>query len=156
MRIHKLYRILFFVLFSLFVSIAYPQYVRYAAGYYAKQFATVLNTHNIEQYNQFFSEDTIFVVKGKEINYLNARNNMAEKKTYNSAYSYGHLKEGTNVFIGKKYISSLMLPITDYNKHNFTLEGEFVLQRKFLFFFEIEKVIFYDDQEGFLEDNLEV
>ena len=31
------------------------------------------------------------------------------------------------------------------------LEGEFILQRKYLLFFDIEKVTFYDDQEGFLE-----
>lgn len=76
---------------------------------------------------------------------------MVAIKTFNSAYSYGHLEEGTNVFTSKKYVSSLMLPIVDYNEHNFMLEGEFILQRKYLLFFDIEKVTFYDDQEGFLE-----
>ena len=46
---------------------------------------------------------------------------------------------------------SSLLPIVDYNEHNFMLEGEFILQRKYLLFFDIEKVTFYDDQEGFLE-----
>jgi len=153
MRINKLYLmfLLIFLIVILFPPCVYPYYIHYIVGYYSKQFATVLNSHNIEQYDQFFSEYTVFEVKGKKINYINARENMVAIKTFNSAYSYGHLEEGTNVFTSKKYVSSLMLPIVDYNEHNFMLEGEFILQRKYLLFFDIEKVTFYDDQEGFLE-----
>jgi len=58
------------------------------------------------------------------------------------------------VFTNKEYVSSLMLPIGNYNEHYFMLEGEFILRRKFLFFFEIEEVFFYEDHEGFLEEIL--
>ena len=101
MRINKLYLMFLLIFLIVILIIVYPYYIHYIVGYYSKQFATVLNSHNIEQYDQFFSEYTVFEVKGKKINYINARENMVAIKTFNSAYSYGHLEEGTNVFMYK-------------------------------------------------------
>lgn len=154
MRINKLYMIAIFVFFIASFIIVYPYYIHWIVGYYSKQFAVVLDSHNIERYDHFFSEHTVFEVNGKKVNYLNARESMIKEKKYNSAYSYGSLQEGINVFTNKEYVSSLMLPIGNYNEHYFMLEGEFILRRKFLFFFEIEEVFFYEDHEGFLEEIL--
>ena len=90
-------------IFTVSFIILYPYYVRWSVGNYSKQFATVLDSHSIEQYDQLFSHDTVFEVNGEEIDYFNVRENMIKEKNYNSANSYGNLQEGTNVFTNKEY-----------------------------------------------------
>ena len=67
MRINKLYLMFLLIFLIVILIIVYPYYIHYIVGYYSKQFATVLNSHNIEQYDQFFSEYTVFEVKGKKL-----------------------------------------------------------------------------------------
>ena len=140
----------------------YPIYIKCIAGNYARKFADVLNSHDVEKYDVFFSEDTVFELNGKEIKYVDAKENMEKVQAFTSRYSYGHLDEWfdfkeliVNTYIRKEYTVSLMLPISDYQDgENIFIEGEMILKRKWIFFFDIERVTFYDDKEGFLKDFL--
>lgn len=93
---------------------------------------------------------------------MDAKENMEKVQAFTSRYSYGHLDEWfdfkeliVNTYIRKEYTVSLMLPISDYQDgENIFIEGEMILKRKWIFFFDIERVTFYDDKEGFLKDFL--
>lgn len=143
----------------------YPWYVHWVGGKYAQQFSVVLDSHDMEQYDKFFSEDTIFELNGKQIKYIDAKENMQKMQSFTSRGSYGHLDEWFDFEeyimnnIRKEYNVSLMLPISDYqNGEDIVqvgiIEGEMVLKRKWIFFFDIEKVTFDYDKVGFLEQFL--
>lgn len=157
MRVRKqiIWISLILILFLIFL-LAYPLYVHWIAGHYAKQFGIILDLHDMQKYDSFFDEDTLFVWNGKQILYSDARNNMNQLKSFTSAGAYGHLDEDTNVYTDREYVVSLMLPISDFDEGAATrepgiLEGEFIIQRKWLFFFRIKQVYFFDDKEGFLD-----
>lgn len=134
------------------------------AGNYVKEIANVLNSHDMEKYNKFFSKDTVFKLNDRQIKYVNAKENMVKVQTFTSSDSYGQLEEYddfkelfVNTYIKKEYTLSLMLPISDYQKgddivHVGIIEGEMVLKRKWLFFFDIEQVTFYGDSKGFIKE----
>ena len=119
----------------------YPLYIRWIAGNYAKKFSDVLNSHDMEKMQAFTS-------KG----------------------SYGRLEEWYDykelimiTCLRKEYTVDFFLPISDYHDGKDTkpfIEGEMILKRKWMFFFDIEKVTFYvgyTDDDGdteFLEDFL--
>ncbi|MDE7476578.1 MAG: hypothetical protein K2M91_01275, partial [Lachnospiraceae bacterium] len=151
---NKFYIKLAFVFLAVMIIFLYPFYVRWITRRYAKQFAVVFNAHDIKQYDKFFSDNTIFDINGEPIRYSDVRENIQKMQNFHSSYSNGHLSEDTKVFTDNNYIVSLMLPITDYSDESgmrhFMLEGEFVLQRKWFFFFDITEVMFYDEQEKFL------
>ena len=147
-------------MFFLIFFLVYPLYVHWIAGQYAKQFGIILDSHDMEKYDSSFDEDTLFVWNGKEVCYSDARNNMNQLKSFTSAGAYGHLDGDANLYADREYIVSLMLPISNFDDGTVIrevgiLEGEFTIQRKWLFFFHIKQVIFYDDKEGFLERFLE-
>lgn len=73
--------------------IIYPFYIRWIAGSCAKKFAYVLNSHDMEKYDNFFSEDTVFELNGKQIKYEDAKENMEKVQTFTCDGSYGHLEE---------------------------------------------------------------
>ncbi len=122
----------------------YPLYVRYVAGNYAKEFAVVLNSHDMKKYDAFFNEDTVFRYGDKEITYADARKHISQIREFESKDSYGHLDENTNVFAEKEYEVSLMLPVRVNNgEFNGILEGWLVLKRKCIFLSEIKEVGVY-------------
>lgn len=138
-------------------------YVHWIAGNYTKKFAVVLNSHDMKQYDKFFSKDTVFELNGEEIEYMEARENMEKVQNFKSGGSYGNLSQYTNVYFAKEYEVGLMLPITEYDNGEDIvrvgmLEGDIILERRWIFFFRIKKVIFdyrYDcDGKEFLEDFL--
>lgn len=123
----------------------YPLYVRYVAVNYAREFATVLNSHDIKKYDAFFEKDTVFKYGGKEITYADVREQLAKNQNFESADSYGHLEENIGIFCTKEYRVSLMLPISTYDdEFSGIVEGWFVLQRKCMLFFEIKEVEIYE------------
>lgn len=148
----------------------YPLYIRWISGNYAKKFADVLNSHDMERYDDFFSKDTIFELSGRQIKYIDAKENMEKMQAFTSTSSYGSLEEWYDykelimlTCLRKEYTVDLYLPISDYQDGENTLhvfiEGEMILKRKWMFFFDIEKVTFYDgdtdgDDTKFLEDFL--
>ena len=155
--------IVFLIICIVLYLIIYPFYIRWIAGNYAKEFAHVLNSHDMEKYDKFFSEDTVFELNGKQIKYEDAKENMKKVQAFTSKGSYGHLEEEydfweliMNVYVKKEYTVSLMLPVWDYRvgEHIITvgiIEGEMILKRKAIFFYDIEQVTFYDDREEFIE-----
>ncbi|MDE6844258.1 MAG: hypothetical protein K2J99_00620 [Lachnospiraceae bacterium] len=157
-------RIVIPIVLSALFFVIYPFCIRWIAGNYAKKIANVLNSHDMEKYDNFFSEDTVFKLNDRQIKYVNAKENMVKVQTFTSSGSYGHLEEYddfrelfVNTYIKKEYTVSLMLPISDYQKgddivHVGTIEGEMVLKRKWLFFFDIEQVTFYGDGKGFIKE----
>lgn len=156
--------IVFLIICIVLYLIISPFYIRWIAGNYAKKFAHVLNSHDMEKYDKFFSEDTVFELNGKQIKYEDAKENMEKVQTFTCDGSYGHLEEEydfwksiMNAYVKKEYTVSLMLPVWDYQvgEHIITvgiIEGEMILKRKAIFFYDIEQVTFYDDREGFIED----
>lgn len=127
----------------------YPLYVRYVAGSYAKEFATVLNSHDRKRYDDFFEEDTVFKYGENEIPYADVREYVLKIQDFASADSYGHLKEDARIFRTKEYKVSLMLPISSSEEgYSGIVEGWFVLRRKNVLFFEIKEVGFYDVGNG--------
>lgn len=156
--------IVFLIICIVLYLIIYPFYIRWIAGNYAKEFAYVLNSHDMKKYDKFFSEDTVFELNDRQIKYADAKENMKKVQAFTSKGSYGHLEEEydfweliMNVYVKKEYTVSLMLPVWDYRvgEHIITvgiIEGEMILKRKAIFFYDIEQVTFYDDREGFIED----
>ena len=149
----------FIGLTAAFLYVIYPFYVHWAAGNYTKKFADVLNSHDMKQYDRFFDDDLIFELNGKEITYADARESMERTQKFSSVGSYGHLDEFTNVFLEKEYEVYLMLPISKYDNGNdiVTLgivEGTIILERKWILFFPMKKVIF-DESDEFGEDRKE-
>ncbi len=127
----------------------YPLYVRYVAGIYAKEFATVLNSHDRKRYDDFFEEDTVFKYGEKEISYADAREYILQIQDFASGDSYGHLEEHAQIFGTKEYKVSLMLPVsTAEGGYSGIAEGWFMLRRKNVLFFEIKEVGFYDVGNG--------
>ena len=175
MRVNRLrfkrIMIIAIVCIALYFTI-YPLYIKWIAGNYAKKFSDVLNSHDMEMYDNFFSKDTIFEFEssGRQIKYIDAKKNMEKMQAFTSKGSYGHLEEWFDFkefimnAIRKEYCVYLRLPISDYqNGENIVevgiIEGEMILKRKWMFFFDIEKVTFYvsdtdDDDIEFLEDFL--
>ena len=159
------FKVIAFLIFCIVLYlIAYPFYIRWIAGNYAKEFAHVLNSHDTKKYDKFFCEDTVFELNGRQIKYADAKENMEKVQTFTCEGSYGHLEEECDfwefikhVYVKKDYTVSLMLPVWDYRvgEHIITvgiIEGEMILKRKAIIFYEIEQVTFYDDREGFLKD----
>ena len=156
--------IAFFIICIVLYLIIYPFYIRWVAGNYTKEFAHVLNSHDMEKYDKFFSEDTVFELNGRQVKYADAKENMEKVQAFTSGGSYGHLEETydfweliMNVYVKKEYNVSLMLPVWDYQAGEHIIpvgiiEGEMILKRKAIFFYDIEQVTFYDDKEGFLKD----
>lgn len=145
------------LLIAAFLCAVYPLYVHWVASNYTKKFAVVLNSHDMKQYDRFFSKSTVFELDGEEIEYSKARDNMEKVQSFSSSSSYGNLSQYTNVYFDKEYDVGLMLPITEYDNGKDIvrvgmLEGDIILERKWIFFFRIKKVIFSYDNEGFLED----
>lgn len=145
------------VIIAAFLCAVYPLYVHWVAGNYTKKFAVVLNSHDMKQYDRFFSKSTVFELDGEEIEYSEARENMEKLQNFLCGSSYGNLSQYTKVYFDKEYEVGLMLPITEYNNGEEIvrvgmLEGDIILERKWIFFFRIKKVIFGYDNEGFLED----
>ena len=118
----------------------------------------------MKKYDKFFSEDTVFELNDRQIKYADAKENMKKVQAFTIKGSYGHLEEEydfwesiMNVYVKKEYTVSLMLPVWDYQagEHIITvgiIEGEMILKRKAIIFYDIEQVTFYDDKEGFLKD----
>ena len=157
--IKKFLWICFIGLTAAFLCILFLFYSHWIAGNCRTKFADVLNFHDMKQYDKFFDDDTVFELNGKEITYAEARESMERVQKFSSAYSYGNLPEDLNEYFKKEYEVGLMLPISEYDNGNDIvtlgiLEGEIILERKWILFFHIKKVIFYDDKEGFLEDFL--
>lgn len=164
MRKTKLKVITFLITCIVLYLIIYPFYIRWIAGNYTKKFAYVLNSHDMKKYDKFFTEDTVFELNGRQIKYADAKENMEKVQTFTSKDSYGHLEEEydfwkwiKNVYVKKEYTVSLMLPVWDYRVGEHIIpvgiiEGEMILKRKAIFFYNIEQVTFYDDREGFLKD----
>lgn len=163
--INRLLWIGFIGLTAAFLCILYPFYVHWVAGNYTKKFADVLNSHDMKQYDKFFDDDLIFELNGKEITYADARESMERTQKFSSVGSYGYLDEYTNVFLEKEYEVSLMLPISEYDNGNDIVnlgmvEGTIILERKWILFFPMKKVIFDEygefgeDREKFLEEFL--
>ena len=101
--------------------VIYPFYIRWIAGNYAMNFEDVLNFHDMEKYDNFFSEDTVFRLEDRQMKYVNAKENMVKVQTFTSNSSYGHLEEYddfkdlfVNTYIRKESTVTLMLPISDY------------------------------------------
>lgn len=157
--VKKLIWIGLIILIVAFICAVYPLYVHWVAGNYTKKFAVVLNSHDIKQYDKFFFKDTVFELNGEEIEYSKARENMEKVQEFSCGSSYGNESLVTNVYFKKEYDVGLMLPIIDYNNgKGFAtlgiLEADITLERRWIFFFRIKKVSFYDDKEGFLENFL--
>ena len=154
----------FFIICIVLYLIIYPFYIRWVAGNYAKEFAHVLNSHDMKKYDKFFSEDTVFELSDRQVKYADAKENMEKVQAFTCEGSYGHLEEEydfweliKHVYVKKEYNVSLMLPVWDYQagEHIITvgiIEGEMILKRKAIIFYDIEQVTFYDDKEGFLKD----
>lgn len=166
MRVNMSYikRIVIPIILITLLFVIYPFYIRWIAGNYARKFADVLNSHDIENYDKFFSEDTVFKLDNRQMKYINAKENMVKVQTFTSNGSYGHLEEYddfkdlfVNTYIRKESTVTFMLPISDYQNGDDIvnvgiIEGEMVLQRKWLFFFDIEQVTFYSDSNGFIKE----
>ena len=156
--------IIFLIICIVLYLIIYPFYIRWVAGNYTKEFAHVLNSHDMEKYDRFFSKDTVFELNGRQVKYTDARENMEKVQTFTREGSYGHLEEEhdfweliKHVYVKKEYNVSLMLPVWDYQAGEHIIpvgiiEGEMILKRKAIIFYDIEQVTFYDDKEGFLKD----
>ncbi|MCM1049480.1 MAG: hypothetical protein NC433_13770 [Clostridiales bacterium] len=141
------------------LCVIYPLYVHGVEGNYTKKFAVVLNSHDMRQYDKFFSKDTVFELNGEEVEYSKAREAMEKVQKFSCGSSYGDLGEFTDVYLQKEYEFGLMLPVSEYDNGKDIvkigmLEADIIMERKFLFFFSIKKVIFYYDKEGFLENFL--
>lgn len=139
-----------------------PLYIKWVFGNYTRQFADVLNSHDMVRYDDFFAEDTVFELDGRQIKYADAKENMENMQTFTSVGSYGFLdewfafKEYIMEAVRKEHRGCLMLPLSDSQNGKLFIEGEIILERKWLFFFDIEKVTFYegDDEDRFLKDFL--
>ena len=101
--------------------VIYPFYIRWIAGNYARKFADVLNLHDMEKYDKFFSEDTVFRLEDRQMKYVNAKENMVKVQTFTSNSSYGHLEVYVdfndlfvNTYIMIEYTVTLWLPISDF------------------------------------------
>ncbi len=157
--IKKFLWICFIGLTAAFLCILFLFYSHWIAGNYRTKFADVLNSHDMKQYDKFFDDDTVFELNGKKITYAEARESMEKTQKFSSVGSYGSLPEDLNEYFKKEYEVGLMLPISEYDNGNDIvtvggLEGEIILERKWIFFFHMKKVEFYYDNEGFLEDFL--
>lgn len=113
----------------------YPLYIKWLTGRYAKQFAEVFSSHNVEEWDKLFGNDTVFEWENQTVIYSDIRTLIEDKESFTCEYSYGHLHEETNVYLDNEYMVSLMLPIESYNdgtgiRRPGSLEGEFVLARK--------------------------
>ncbi len=116
------------------------------------------------RYDSFFSEDTIFELDGRQVKYIDAKESMEKLQAFTSKDSYGNLEEWDDfkewlmiTCFRNEYTVEFFLPV-DYqdgeNTAHVFIEGEMILRRKGMFFFDIEKVTFYDDNIGFLEEFL--
>lgn len=157
--VNKLKWIGLIVLIVAFIGAVYPLYVHWVAGNYTKKFAIILNSHDMKQYDKFFSKDTVFELNGEEIEYSKARENMEKVQKFSCGSSYGNESLVTNVYFEKEFDVGLMLPIAEYDNGEDIvkvgmLEADIILERKWIFFFSIKNVIFDYDNEGFLENFL--
>lgn len=162
MRINKFflkYIVIVIICIALCFAI-YPFYIRWITGNYAKRFSVVLNSHDMKRYDSFFSKDTIFELDGKQIKYVDVKENMGKMQAFTSTGSYGHLRESYNykdLIMSRSYTVSFYLPIYDCpDRGNMFIGGYMILKRKWLFLFDIEKIIFDEEGEGesFLKDFL--
>lgn len=83
---------------------------------------------------------------------------MEKEQAFTSKSSYGYLdewfdfKEFIMEAILKEHMACLMLSVSDCpDRENMFIEADIILERKWIFFFNIEKVIF-DEEEGSEEE----
>lgn len=117
---------------------------------YAVKYAEVFGSYNINEVDQYLSEDTKITYMGKTDNYKNLRNNVIsafEKREYKmkKGYSYGY---GDDIYINKTQNVGIQAYV-DCDKYvsNYVSMN---IKRNWLIFHEIESLSSDDDFFGYL------
>ncbi len=73
---------LFIIILGIVVGVIYPLYVVYTFRSVGEKFAKTINSHNLKEYDAYFSDDTIFIAKGKQYCYMDIRETFVKKDFY--------------------------------------------------------------------------
>lgn len=134
------------------IGIAYPLFVIYTVRTSGRKFLQVINTQDLQKYDQYFSPSTVLIVNGERVHYASIREKLYTKKIEieeKSFYSPTDVPFDTSYieyFKGQEFTVGLHggIAYQDRGKTIKTsMDGALVLRRHGLFF-KVEEVLLND------------